>query len=426
MIARTELGTISAPGRSSAYALGMLFVVGLVNYIDRLALSILQVPIKDELGLSDAQLGLLTGIAFFIPYTLLSWPLARLADRVNRKYVLAAVLAVWSSATALVSTVQGFGALLLLRMGVAVGEAGCLPTSYSLLADHFSPGRRAKAIAVFVLSFPLGSMIGLAGVGALADAVGWRNSFLIIGVFGLVLAPIVLLTMREPARGESDPKSLRRDEAMPGIGATLRMLWDLKSFRSLAAAAALQAFVVGTILSWGPPFYVRVHELDLSTTALLFGGIVGIGGGIGSYLGGMLGDRLGSRDRRWYAWLPCIACALTVPIGLAQFMIASAHASLSLGLICIVLINIFLAPTYAVTQSLVSPNVRAFTSATLVAATAIAGSGLGPFVTGTLSDYLLSQHGMHETSLRYAICAAILPAALASWGFARAAVHLET
>lgn len=406
-------------------ALGILFLLGVINYLDRIALSILQVPIKVDLHLSDTQLGILTGIAFFIPYTLFSGPLGRLADHVKRKQLLAAVLALWSAATALISVAQGFGSLLLLRMGVALGEAGCVPASYSLLADYFAPTRRARAFAVFVLAFPVGSMIGLAGVGALGGAIGWRHSFLAIGVLGLLLAPIVLMTLREPQRGESDRKPMEPAAAMPSVAATLRMLWHLKSFRYLALAATFQAYVVGAILSWGPPFYVRAHHLSLSSVALLFGAVVGVGGGIGSYLGGVLGGKLALRDRRWYVWVPALACGLVIPVGLVQLTAASVYVSFTCGLASALLMNIFIAPSFALANSLVAPNVRGFTSATLLASTAIMGSGLGPFVTGVLSDYGMSHYGLQDGSLRYAIGAALPCAGIAAWLFMRAAAHLK-
>lgn len=405
-------------------ALGILFIVGVINYLDRIALSILQVPIKVDLELSDTQLGILTGIAFFIPYTLFSGPLGRLADHVNRKQLLAAVCALWSAATALISTVQGFGALLLLRMGVAIGEAGCVPTSYSLLADYFAPARRPRAFAMFVLAFPVGSMIGLAGVGALGSAIGWRNAFLVIGLFGLLLAVAVRMTLREPQRGESEPSSVKHAGAMPSVTATLRMLWCLKGFRYLALAATFEAYVVGAILSWAPPFYVRAHHLDLSSVALAFGAVVGVGGGLGSYLGGALGGRLALRDRRWYVWLPALACGLVIPTGIVQFTVASVYVSFACGLVSALLMNVFIAPAFALANSLVAPNVRGLTSATLLASTAIVGSGLGPFVTGVLSDYFVNHQGMQNTSLRYAIGAALPCAGIAAWLFMRAAVHL--
>jgi predicted MFS family arabinose efflux permease len=406
-------------------ALTLLFFVGLINYIDRIALSILQVPIKADLGLSDAQLGMLTGFAFFVPYTVLSWPLGRLADRVKRKYVLAGVCAAWSLATALVSTVSGFGTLLLLRMGVAMGEAGCIPTSYSLLADYFAPKHRAKAIATFVLSFPIGTMVGLAGIGALGAAIGWRDSFLVIGLFGMGFAPVILIALREPRRGESDAVAHEPNSAVPSVLATMSMLWKLKSFRYMALGATLQAYVIGAILSWTPPFYVRAHGLSLAEVAWTFGILVGVGGGIGSYLGGTLAGRFGVRDPRWYAWLPALASTLIIPIAVVQFTIANAYGSLACGFFTALLMNVFLAPSYALTQSLVAANVRAFSSATLVASTAIVGSGLGPFVTGALSDFLILQYGMQTTSLRYAICAALPAAGMASWLFMRSAAALK-
>ena len=411
--------------RNARVALAVLFAVCLTNYIDRFALAILQVPIKSELGLTDAQLGLLTGLAFFIPFTLFSWPVARLADTRERRLVLTGVLVIWSTATALMSAARSFIALVLLRTGVAFGEAGCLPTSYSLIADYFPPNRRAKAIAIFVLAFPVGSMIGLAGGGLLAATVGWRRSFLVVGLSGIALAPVVLLALREPQRGASDKAAGAESPlSTPPLAGTIALLWRTKSFRYLALGAAMQAFVVSALLSWLAPFYARVHHLALSNVALLTGMLAGIGGGIGSLIGGVLSDALGQRDRRWYARLPALASLLLLPAGAGQFLASSLYASLALGLATGVLLNVFIAPVYAVTQSLFAPNVRAVASGTVVAMTAILGSGVGPYATGVISDQL--QHrGLGADSLRYALCFALLASVLGAGSFARAAGHLR-
>jgi predicted MFS family arabinose efflux permease len=411
--------------RNARVALALLFAVCLTNYIDRFALAILQVPIKAELGLTDSQLGMLTGLAFFVPFTLFSWPVARLADTRERRYVLTGVLLIWSAATALISTATSLLALVLLRTGVALGEAGCLPTSYSLIADYFPPSRRAQAIAIFVLAFPVGSMIGLAGGGLLSSALGWRQAFLAIGLGGVALAPIVFLLLREPRRGGSDGATRAAPSAVaPPSFEAMGRLWRTRAFRYLALGAAAQAFVVSALLAWLAPFYARVHHLPLSRVAIVTGVLTGIGGGIGSLLGGGLSDRLGRRDRRWYAWLPAMASVVLVPVGIGQFLVPGLDVSLALGLVAGMLLNVFIAPVYAVTQSLFPPNMRAVASGTVVAMTAIIGSGVGPYATGVLSDRLLAQ-GFGAESLRFALCSALAAAPVAAWLFSRAARHLR-
>lgn len=413
--------------RGANVALGLLFLIGLTNYFDRVALGVLQVPIKEELQFSDSQLGLLTGLAFFLPYTLLAIPIARLADRGNRIVLLAGALVVWSSMTALISVADGFLLILFLRMGVAIGEACCLPTSYSLLSDYFPPHKRGRAIAIFAMSFPLGSMLGIAGAGALADSLGWRATFVVLGGLGLVLAPVLLTMIREPPRGGiGDRASAAREPARPlPLLQAMRLLWNRREMRFVALGMGFQTYMVSTVLSWSAPFYTRVHGLELSHTALVLGLMTGIGGACGSYVGGMLGDRFGRRNQRWYLWVPATACALTAPLGLCQFLLPDANWSFFFASVTMMLLTAFVPPVYAIAQSLVAPNMRALTSALLVMASALLGGAFGPTLTGTLSDLFLLQFDAAEDSLRYAVCCGFLFSVGAAWFFFKAGSRLE-
>jgi len=407
-------------------ALLMVFLVGVCNYLDRYAMSVLQVPIKAELGLSDGQLGLLTGLAFFIPYVLVTLPIGRLADRYSRRYILAGALVVWSAMTALVSVSQGFLLIMFLRMGVAIGEAACLPTSYSLLADYFAPERRARAIAIVGISFPVGSSLGIAGAGALEDILGWRGAFVALGAIGLVLAPVLLFAVREPVRGGAD-RALPHAAAAPApppFGEALRMLWNQRVFRFVAFGMGFQTYVAATVLSWSTPFYTRVHGMPLTRVALLFGLIAGIGGAVGSYGGGLLSDRLGRGNPRAYLWIPAAACALTVPMGLAQFLVPDGTLSLAFAMATVMLVSCFPPPVYAIAHSLVPANMRGLTSALLVVSSSILGGAFGATVTGVLSDRLL-RLGLGADALRYAVCTAFAFSGAAAWLFSRAAARVE-
>jgi len=402
-------------------ALAALFAVGLVNYLDRTALSVLQVPIKAELGLSDAQLGALTGLCFVIPYTLLSLPLGRLADRRNRVWLMALAIAVWSGLTALSSLAQGFWSLAALRMGVAIGEAACLPTSYSLLADLFPPQARGRATAAFGLAYPTGTMLGLAGAGALAATLGWRGGFAAVGALGLLTAPLLLLAMREPKRG-----AFARDAAhldVPPVGAALRTLWRNRVFRWITAATAAQAVAVYAMVSWGVPFYVRVHGMTVADAGLTVGLMLGLGGGAGIFLGGAIADGLGRRGTHWRLLVPAVACGLLGLAGLGQFLAPQLGWALAFGAVAATLLNVFLAPTYAITQSLVAPGLRGLASATIVTASGVFGGGVGPLLTGWLSDAFTAQLG--TGALRYAAAAPLVFALLAAGLYARAAAELR-
>lgn len=407
-------------------ALGLLFLIGLTNYFDRVALGVLQIPIKEELQFSDSQLGLLTGLAFFIPYTLLAIPIARIADRSNRKYLLAAALTVWSSMTALISAAEGFLLILVLRMGVAIGEATCLPTSYSLLSDYYPPEKRGRAIAIFVMSFPLGSMLGIAGAGALADRFGWRAAFVVLGGLGLVLVPMLLLLLREPPRGGFHADAAHEPtKPPPPLLDAMRMLWNRREFRYVALGLGFQTYVATTVLSWSAPFYTRVHDLELSHAAVALGLLTGIGGACGSFLGGALGDRFGCRNQRWYLWVPATACAITALAGMCQYLVPHAMLSLVFAFATMIMVSGFVPPVYAIAQSLVAPNMRALTSAVLVMSSALLGGAFGPTVTGSLSDYFSHAFDAGPHSLQIAICLGFLFSVGAAWFFYRAGYELR-
>lgn len=401
------------------YVLFLLFVVSVFNYVDRTILSILQVPIKADLGLSDAQLGALTGLSFALFYATLSLPIARLADRWIRKHLISGSLAIWSGMTALTGLATNFTSLVFFRIGVAVGEAGSIPATHSMIADLYPPASRATALAVWGLSLPVGMLFGYSVAGALAEAVGWRMSFAIIGIAGLLFVPILVFTMREPARGQFDPVQPAAD-ATPTTKQALRQLWQIKTFRYLVAAGACHAFAWYSVNSWNAPFYTRVHGVSLGQTALYLALVNGFGSALGMYLGGRLSDHFGSKDPRNRARVVAIALFVMVPFALLQYMVTSVEWSLALGAVSLTLMLVYYGPIIAIAQLLVPANMRAFTSAVLMLVLNLFGLGLGPFVTGYLSDVLVAQFGMTIDSLRYAISFAVLFSLLGGWLFWRA------
>lgn len=405
------------------YALGALMLISLFNYLDRQSLAILQIPIKRELGLSDTQLGALTGLAFAILYSTFALPVARLADRYRRTYLLGAALAIWSLMTAASGLAVGMVTLTLCRMGVAFGEAGCVPATHSIICDYFPRNRRATAIAIWALSFPVGTMLGFLAGGWLSKTFGWRHAFEILGATGLCFIPLVL-TLREPVRGATEPPGAASGEPLK-LGAAIRTLWSLPAFRHATFAGALIDFTLYATLNWNAPFYNRVFGLSMQELAGKLALLTGAGTAIGVLLGGTLADRLGRRDPRWYMWVPAIAAAGAVPFMMIQYFASNAQLSLLTGVVPTALVSSFMAPLVATAQSLVSPRMRAFTSAVLALTVGIIGLGLGPLVTGMLSDFLIHSYGMEKDSLRYAIAASAVPAAWACAHFLRAAHHLR-
>jgi MFS family permease len=406
------------------FALALLFVVALFNYVDRTILSIMQVALKKDLGLSDTQLGTLTGLSFALFYTTLALPVARLADRVARKYVLTAALTIWTLMTAASAFATGYGSLLVCRIGVGVGEAGCVPASHSLISDYFPRHRRARAMAAWSLALPLGGMLGFAFGGKLTAALGWRQTFLVVGLAGLALAPVVLAFLREPARGRFETDHPLAQAQRRTTAECLRLLWSLRSFRYLVIGESLQAWAQAAMTSWNAPFYSRLHAMPIAEIATWLALITGFGGAAGTFLGGALAERMGRRDVRWYLRVPAIAAFLTIPFALAQYFVADVRLSLACAIIPATMVNVYLAPGNAVSQSLAPPEMRAFTSAIFVLVVSLVGTGLGPTVTGVLSDAFAVRFGLGEAALRYALPTLVIPALAACALFWRAASHL--
>ncbi|WP_337185252.1 MFS transporter [Phenylobacterium sp.] len=405
------------------WALLVLFVVALFNYVDRSLLSILQVPIKAELGLSDAQLGALTGLSFALFYASAALPLARLVDRWRRTWIMAAALAVWSGMTALSGFATGFITLMLFRIGVALGEAASVPATHSLLSDYFRPNWRGTAFAVWAFASPIGIMLGVFSGGWLTEELGWRNSFAVIGLAGLLLvAPLILL--REPLRGQSDEGGTPAAVEPPPLREAIARLWGSVAFRLLVAGTTLQGFAYVSLLNWSPSFYARVHELPLSEVAVWAALIIGVGGGGGALLGGAIVDRLARQDRRWYGWAPATTCLLAAPFGLIQFLTPSTDVSIAVGFVAAFLAGAYVAPVNATAQSLVPPSMRGFTSAVLLLIPTIFGAGLGPFLTGVASDVFATYLGLGASSLRYALALILLASVAAAAFLFRMGGHL--
>ena len=383
------------------YALGLLTLVYIVNFVDRQILAILLQSIKLDLGLTDFQLGLLGGTAFGIFYATLGVPIARLADFYSRKGVMAVCLTIWSGMTALCGTAGSFATLLLYRVGVGIGEAGGSPPAHSMISDYFPPERRATALGVFSLGVPLGILVGFLVGGRLDDAIGWRSTFLVVGLPGLLLAAIVALTLREPPRGLSESTAFSADQAAPGAGEVIRFLWRSRAFRHASFASGLYAFVGYSTTNWAPPFLIRSHGMTTSEVGTWLALIIGIGGGVGIYLGGALSDRMAVRDDRWRMWIPCLAQALSLPFGFVIYTTDNTMLALVMIIFPTFLGLVYQAPAMALVQSLATPAMRATAAAVLLFVINIIGLAMGPAATGLLSDALEPRFG--EDSLRYAM-----------------------
>lgn len=390
------------------YALGLLVIINTFNYLDRQILSILLEPIKRDLQLSDTALGFLTGIAFALFYTFAGIPIARWADRGMRRTIISLGLAVWSGMTAVTGLAQSFTQLALARIGVGLGEAACTPPTHSLLSDYFPPERRGTALSVFALGVPIGVMLGYLAGGWVNHHFGWRAAFFVVGTPGLLLALISWVTLREPPRGHSEGLQVDKSIARESVGEVLRFMWQLRSFRHLAFAAALHALYGYGSLAFMPAFMMRIHAMtNTAELGLWLGLIAGIFSSIGTVLGGNLCDRLaaGRKDMRWYMWLPAWATMLSVPFSFLFYLWPEGRTALLLSIPGAILGPIYLGPTAAMTQGLVKIRMRATASAILLFVINLIGLGLGPQAVGALSDLLAPTYGTE--SLRYALLSVV-------------------
>ncbi|MFT6052835.1 MAG: MFS family permease [Halioglobus sp.] len=384
---------------SAYYALGVLTLVYSFNFIDRQLLAILQESIKADLGLSDSQLGLLTGFAFAVFYVTAGIPIARWADRSNRRNIVALSLAVWSGMTAVSGMAQNYLQLLLARIGVGVGEAGGSPPSHSMISDIFPVHQRASALGFYSTGVNVGILFGFLLGGWLNEYFGWRIAFLVVGAPGILLALLVRFTVAEPIRGLSENKQVS-DRPIP-VTEVLALLWSRRSFRHLAVASGLTAFVAYSIISWGASYFIRSHGMSTGELGTWLALIMGLGGAIGAFGGGVIADRLGNRDKRWYVWVPAIAGMLATPFIVATYSVDSAYLALLCSVVPGVMGNVFLGSTVATVHGLVGVRMRAMSSAVFFFILNIIGLGLGPFSVGLLSDYLALDYG--QESLRYAM-----------------------
>lgn len=381
------------------YALGILVVVYTFNFIDRQILSILLEPVKADLGLSDTAMGMLTGFAFAMFYATLGIPIARYADRSNRRNLIALALGIWSFFTALSGVAQNFWHLLAARIGVGVGEAGCSPPAHSMIADYYPAEQRATALGIYSLGIPIGIMFGLFAGGWINELFGWRMAFFVVGVPGIILALVVRFSLAEPPRGMAEGRA--DSGTQPGVGETLAYLWQKKSFRHMSFAAALTAFVGYGFVTWAPAFLIRSFGMGTGEIGTWFGLILGIPGGIGIVMGGWLADKFGAKDPKWYLWTTAIALILVTPFNIVVYLATDSTMAL-LGMIIPVLLgNFYQATTFSQTQGISELRMRAVAAGILLFIINIIGLGFGPQVVGVISDILSARYGTE--SLRYAL-----------------------
>ena len=410
-----------------AYVLFILVVVYTFNFIDRQIIGILAVPIKAELGLTDTQIGLMSGLAFALFYTFLGIPIAALADRRNRTWIMTIALTIWSGMTAVCGLAQSFLQLFLARLGVGVGEAGGVAPAYSLISDYFPPQRRARALAVFSFGIPIGSAIGIILGGILTSLLDWRAAFFLVGLAGLFVVPVFKLTVKEPARGQFDGGPKKTETEAGGklqwfhdIREVLRVLIRKPSFWGLSFGAAFSSMMGYGLFLWMPSFFVRSFGAELPQffaflprfllppepsdvlyAAYFYGAIVLVGGLLGIWAGGVLADKYGEDKKAAYAFVPGVAFLSLVPILILGLITPSLAVSFWVFVIPTALGLMWLGPVTSAFQHLVEPHMRATASAVFLFINNLIGIGIGQTAIGLISDGLAARYG--DESLRYAI-----------------------
>ncbi|MEO1252871.1 MAG: MFS transporter [Pseudomonadota bacterium] len=411
----------AAPQTSGLYRAWVLFILVVVytfNFIDRQIVGILAVPIKADLGLSDTQLSLMGGLAFALFYTFLGIPIAWLADRKSRVWIMTIALTVWSAMTAVCGLAQNFAQLFLARLGVGVGEAGGVAPAYSLISDYFPPHQRARALSIYSFGIPIGSALGILLGGVLTSYLDWRAAFIIVGLAGLAIAPVFRLTMREPRRGQHDAATARVEPA-PVIEVA-RTLMRKKSFWAMSIGAASSSMMGYGLIFWLPSFFVRSFGEALPAffawmpeflippdpgpvlyASYFYGAILFFGGIAGIWLGGSLGDKFGAKNKSAYALVPAVAFLTTLPFFFIGVLSSSLIVTFCAFLVIQALSLVWLGPVLSAFQHLVQPNMRATASAVFLFINNLIGIGLGNLIIGALSDGLAARFA--EESLRYAI-----------------------
>lgn len=406
---------------SRNWILGVLTSIYLVNFIDRQVLAILLPQVKAEFNLSDTFLGLLVGPTFAFFYATMGLPLALLADRVNRRRLIAVSLALFSAMTIACGLVVQFWQLVVARILTGVGEAGTGPASQTMITDLYPLERRGRAQAIYATGANLGVLVAFAVGGVIAEAWGWRAAFIAAGLPGLILTIVLLATVRDPQRGATD--SGVAQENTPAFDTVMRQLWQSHAFRYTALGACSTCFTAYALGSFFPLFLARSHGLSTSEIGIAMALIMGVCGGLATYAAGHFADRLGRNDQRWYSYVPAIAALAPLPLAPICFLAQDTGIALAAAIIPLSLTAAFIGPTITIIQRLVPVRSRATAVATLILIDNIIGLGLGPQFVGMASD--LWKPALGEDSLRYAMLAATAGSAVSVFGFVMAARHLR-
>ena len=388
------------------FALVLLTIVYGFNFIDRQIMGILAPFIQEDLNLTNTQLGLLIGFAFAVFYTVTAIPIAWLADRFSRVNILAIALATWSGFTALTGLANNFVQIGLARMGVGIGEAGGSPPSHSIISDMYPKEERASALGVYSMGIPFGIMAAFfataAIMGASSDEVDWRRIFIFLGVTGIVLAGIVKLVLKEPVRGAMEANDEKSSDKTPFFE-SLKILLKIPTWWAMCFGIAFGSFVSYAKGGFQTKFLVTLDpSFDFQTLVILLGIINGTTYAGGAFFGARLADKWGSRDVRAYGWLPAIAISLCLPIGVLSWWAPTVEMNLLFSTLFLLLIGIYLGPSFAIAQTLAPIHMRAMSTALFFFILNMIALGGGPTFAGWLIDVFASYYNELD-AMRYAM-----------------------
>ena len=399
-------------GANRYYILFILSLVCALAYMDRFVLSVLVEPIKLDLGLNDTQVGILTGLAFALFYALFGIPFARLADKHNRSKLIAASVTLWSVMTAASGYATNFIQLLLARIGVGIGEAGCFPASHALLADLFPGKQKAFAIGIFQAGGTIGILAGLILGGILSSKYGWQTAFIVIGIPGVLVGLLVWLTVDDKFRRKLTVKVSADSNNQNSIYSSIKTLLSQNSYRHILLGLSISSFSNYGIIQWLPSFFIRSHEVSMDDVGVTYGLIVGLGTLLGTLAGALSAPKLIAKDKKWEVMWAAYSYLLVIPLFVSCFLVSNLELSFVLLFTGLFVITSGTGPTFAAIQSTALPNMRATAVAVTMLAMAIVGQGFGPLFVGMLSDMLSEMYG--EQSLRYALSISMF---IMIWGF---------
>ncbi|MGF6433743.1 spinster family MFS transporter [Bradyrhizobium elkanii] len=412
--AAAPIQAAAAPPARRYYVLALLTIIYALNFLDRTIFNVLIEPIKKEFTLSDTTMGLLAGFGFVLFYSLLGIPIARMADRLNRRNIVAFAFALWSAMTYLCGLASSVTTLALARVGVGIGESAGTPASQSMIADLFDKNERPRALGIYAIGTYLGVFLGYFIGGYVNQHYGWRMAFFTAGLPGIALAAVLWLTITEPKRG-----AMAESFKAEPIGPTLRFLVSQPSFVIVLIGFCLTTYTNYATAVWIPPFLARIHHLTSAEIGTYAGTFKGLAGMAGTLIGGLVVAQIGRRDDRWKLWAPAIMSGLAGPVFALCMLTQSFTQMVATLALTSFMVGFHLGPIFAIAQTVAKPSMRALASAIVLLTATCFGQGVGPLAVGMINDALKGTYGVD--AVRYSLLSAALTTTLGALLFVWAA-----